>query len=52
MPLASAADVRRMPTSFETYDALLTAERRLKDATQIVRQLAAAALERPWDTAR
>jgi hypothetical protein len=45
--LAAVVDVLHMLTSFETFDALSSAERSLEDVTQIVRQLAAAMLERP-----
>jgi AcrR family transcriptional regulator len=43
--LATAIDVLHMLTSFETFDTLLTGGRSLDEATRIVRQLAAAALE-------
>jgi AcrR family transcriptional regulator len=38
-------DVLHVLTSFETFDALLTAERTVEDVTDIVRRLASAALE-------
>jgi len=43
--LATAIDVLHMLTSFETFDTLLSGGRSLDEATRIVRQLAAAALE-------
>jgi hypothetical protein len=43
--LPFAVDVLHMLTSFETFDALLSGERSLAEATRIVRQLAAAVLE-------
>ncbi len=42
-----AIDILHMLTSFETLDALLTDGRSLEEATQIVRQLAAAVLDPP-----
>jgi AcrR family transcriptional regulator len=41
---ASAVDVLHMLTSFETFDALLSAARSFEEATTIIRGLAAAAL--------
>jgi AcrR family transcriptional regulator len=40
-------NVLHMLTSFETFDALLSGERSVDDVTRIIRQLAAAVLERP-----
>jgi AcrR family transcriptional regulator len=46
-PLSSVVDTLHMLTSFETFDALSSAEWSLEEVTQIVRQLAAAILEAP-----
>lgn len=44
--LPLAVDVLHMLTSFETFDALRSDDRRLEDVTTIIRQLAAAVLEK------
>src|SRR5262249_51659503 len=43
--MAAVVDVLHMLTSFETFDALLAGERAPDEATEIVRMLAASALE-------